>query len=146
MYLHFDNNPKGHHNRKVNDNHNKSVVGLEKKKRREVVLNQRRLVSQHNRCSTFPFLTSVFRAGGCGSRAELSYPRTPEASPHTFLLCPFLDSHLDLSEHRTSGPASSPTCISTRAQGSLYKLHIYMAKIETHGITCICKSANQTPR
>lgn len=96
-----------------------------------------------NGCLTFPLLTSGFRAGGWAA-GRAGYPRTPEASLRALsLLCPSLDSPGPVRTQNTRSGQQLRALHFRRAQ-ALYRLHTYMAKIETHGITCICKSANQT--
>ena len=116
-----DNKPKGHHNRKVNENRDKSGVGFNKKKVGSCLKPRKRLVSQHNGYSACPLLTSVFLAQACGHRGELSYTRTPEASPHALSSLPI--SPLSPGLVRTAGPASSPTCFRQGAGLSLQTAH-----------------------
>lgn len=150
----FDDNHNNHKNIIIIIHASKVGVVFFLKKGWEAVLNCARLVSGHNvKLST---LTCFFGHEHFASGAILAllqgFSKLHTCAPLS-LLCPSLASHLDSLKYRTPGPArlkissSQPTAqawISTEAHGSLYGLQIYMVKIATHGITCICKFANQT--
>ena len=156
LYLHFDNNHNNHHNIIINNNHNKVIIklGWVFKKRAGSCFKPCK-ASVTASCPTFHFnfrfsdMSILLQGRSWLYKGSRNLTVCPLSSLPISQLSSGLVKIQNARSSQTENSSSQPTAqawISTGAQGSLYRLHIYMVKIETHGITCICKFANRTGR